>query len=89
LERVNKVLVRAGVEQKFLEKSMAIFRRSCEELTAAGKKALDEEAAQIRHLRQSRRALRCSVFKGLVGQLPGAEQNAGHESALSLVLSMR
>ena len=67
LERVNKVLVFSGVEQKYLEKRMAIFHREAESLAVAGKKPLNGPEAQIRHMKHSRRALRCTVLKGLVG----------------------
>ena len=67
LERVNKVLAFSGVEQKFLEKRMEIFQREAESMAAAGKKPLDGEQAQIRHMEHSRRALRCTVLKALVG----------------------
>lgn len=47
LQRVDKILLRGGVEQKFLEKSVELFRQRAEEMVAAVNKVLDGPAAEI------------------------------------------
>jgi hypothetical protein len=79
LERVNKILIFGGVEQRFLEKSLEQFRQRSQELVATGQRVLDGADAESRHLEQARRALRCSVLKMLVG---------GSYRALSKMLAM-
>lgn len=67
LRRADKILVFAGVEQVFLEKSLEQFRKRAEEMAVVGQKVLDGPLAESRHMEQSRRALRCNVLKLLVG----------------------
>lgn len=67
LERVDRILAGSGVEQKFLEKSVEIFEQKVRAMAEAGEKVLDGAQARVRHLEQARRALRCTVLKGLVG----------------------
>jgi len=79
LERADRILVAGGVEQKFLEKSLEIFEQKARVLLEAGEKVLDGPQAQARHMEQARRALRCTVLKGLVG---------GSYRAMSKMLAM-
>jgi len=67
LVRVDRILISGGVEQKFLEKSLELFGRRAQEMLAAGEKVLDGPEAELRHLEQARRALRCNVLKTFVG----------------------
>jgi hypothetical protein len=90
LKRADRILAGSGVEQKFLEKSFEHFSQKARAMVEAGEKVLDGPQAQVRHLEQARQALRCTILKGLVGgQLPGHEQDAGDEPAVSVVLSVR
>lgn len=67
LERVDQILRQSGVERQFLELSM-------EQFEANAKKLAEGEAQEVRgvrdverYLRHSRRALRCTVLKNLIG----------------------
>jgi hypothetical protein len=79
LQRIDRILVFSGVEQRFLEKSLELLRQRCHKMVAAGQKVLDGASAEIRHLEHARRALRCNVLKHLVG---------GGFRALSKMLAM-
>lgn len=57
----------SGVEGMFLELSMETFEANTAKLKAAGEKVQDGARAVERYLRHSRRALRCTVLKGLIG----------------------
>jgi hypothetical protein len=67
LERVDRILTGSGVERVFLELSMEKFQENTERLQSAGEAVLDGARAVERYLRHSRRALRCTVLKNLVG----------------------
>lgn len=66
LLRIEKILVHGGVEQRFWEKSLELFRQRCHEMGAADQKVLDGASAEIRHLEHARRAQCYNVLKHLV-----------------------
>jgi hypothetical protein len=65
LERVDRILVTSGIEQLFLELSMERFEAHTAQLKARGQRVQDGDEARTRHLRHSRRALRCTLLKQL------------------------
>lgn len=67
LERVDRILVQSGVEEKFLELSVASFEANVVKLQESGQRVRDGSRALERYERHSRRALRCTVLKGLIG----------------------
>lgn len=67
LRRVDQVLRGSGVEGKFLELSRARFEGEVAERKAEGEPVQAGGQALERHLRQSVRALRCTVLKALLG----------------------
>jgi hypothetical protein len=66
LKRVDRILTMSGVEMQFLRLSMEEFEANAIKMEAAGEKVLVGAKAIERYQRHSRRALRCTVLKGLV-----------------------
>jgi len=66
LKRVDRILCLSGVETLFLDMSMEEFEANVLKMEASGEKVLAGPAAIERYQRHSRRALRCTVLKGLV-----------------------
>src|ERR1039458_2299718 len=67
LERVDEILRRSGVKRMFLVLSEEIFDANIAKLKAVGEHVLDGARAMARYMQHSRRALRCTVLKNLVG----------------------
>ena len=66
MERVDRILYQSGVEQKFLESSLEVFEANVAKLKEAGERVQEGARALERYQRHSRRALRCTVLKGLI-----------------------
>ena len=64
LERVDQILRVSGVERMFVERSVAMFEKRCQE--SEGASGFDRGKALERHIRHSQRALRCTVLRHLL-----------------------
>jgi hypothetical protein len=64
---MDRILRGSGIEDLFLELSLARFEDNAAKLTATGEKVQSGAAATERYLRHSRAALRCTVLKNVVG----------------------
>lgn len=67
LERVDQVLRQSGVECHFLELSMEQFEANAKKLMEGGEIEGSCLRDKERYMRHSRRALRCTVLKNLLG----------------------
>jgi len=67
LERVDQVLRQSGVERHFLELSMEQFEANTKKLMEGGEIEGSYLRDKERYMRHSRRALRCTVLKNLIG----------------------
>lgn len=67
LERVDQILRQSGVERRFLELSMDEFDSNVKKLEEGGEEVVCSARDVERYMRHSRRALRCTVLKKLIG----------------------
>lgn len=67
LERVDQILRQSGVERQFMELSMEQFESNAKKLTEGGEEVASGVRNVERYMRHSRRALRCTVLKNLIG----------------------
>jgi hypothetical protein len=67
LERVDQVLRQSGVEHRFLELSKEQFESNAKRLEEVGEAVSRKVRDEERYMRHSRRALRCTVLKNLIG----------------------
>ena len=67
MERVDRILIRSGVERMFLELSLEQFDVNAAKMEADGERVQTGAKAIERYLMHSTRALRCTVLKNLVG----------------------